>query len=242
MRFAALILCAYTACSQTLYRVEEFAGSNYAGDGKAAVYAPLVQPQGLAFERDGSIIVADAGDHRIRRILPNGLIQTVAGDGWAGFAGDGGPAGASRLQTPYGVAVAPTGDLYIADLGNGRIRKIGQDGQIATFAGGGDQLPSTEVPVKAIEAKLQQPRNVAVDGNGIIYISDFGAHSIYRVTPDGMLLAICGTGESGDTGDDKAANQGQVRRSRGTRVRFGWRALHCGFGQPSCTKNREWLD
>ena len=105
MRFVVFMLCVCSAAGQSLYRIEPFAGTEYAGDGRAAIFAPLLQPQGIAVERDGSIVVADAADHRIRRITPAGIIHTVAGDGIAGFRGDGSPATGSRLQTPYGIAI-----------------------------------------------------------------------------------------------------------------------------------------
>lgn len=194
MRFAVFMLCVCSAAGQSLYRIEPFAGTEYAGDGRAAIFAPLLQPQGMAVERDGSIVVADAADHRIRRITPAGIIHTVAGDGIAGFRGDGSPATGSRLQTPYGIAIGLTGELYIADLGNSRVRVISVDGMISTFAGGGEIAPA-DLPIRATEAKLVQPRNVAVDRTGAVYISDFGGNKVYRVTSDGMLSTIAGTGE-----------------------------------------------
>lgn len=198
MRFAVLIMCVWSAAGQNLYRIEAFAGSEFAGDGKSALAAPLLQPQGIAVERDGSILVADAADHRVRRITPAGFIQTVAGDGVPGFGGDTLPAKASRLQTPYGVAVGPNGEIYIADLGNGRVRVIGPDGVIRTFAGGGETVPA-DLPIRAADARLLQPRNVALDSTGAVYISDFSANRVFRVSPNGMLLPVAGTGEPGDS-------------------------------------------
>lgn len=178
MRFLVVGFLALSIQAESLYRVEHFAGSNYAGDGLSAVVAPLVQPQGLAVDRDGSIIVADAGDNRVRRISPDGLISTVASD----------------LRTPYGVAVGPNSEIYIADLGNNRVRFVNSDGAAATFAGGGDKIPEQGKPIKATEAKLDRPRNVAVDSNGTVYFSDFGANRIYRVTGDGILSVWVDTG------------------------------------------------
>ena len=80
---------------------------------------------------------------------------------------------AAGLHTPYGVAIGPQREIYIADLGNNRVRFVNPDGVIATFAGGGDKLPAAGTPIKATEAKLDQPRNVAVDYSGVVYISDF---------------------------------------------------------------------
>lgn len=180
MRFVLLAIWASAAFSEGLYRVDAFAGSNFAGDGGPAVEAPLVQPQGLAVDRDGSILVADPADHRVRRIRPNGLIDTVAGDGVPGLHG---------LQSPYGIAVGPNREVYIADLGNRRVQVVTLDGSIRTFAGGGEKDPG-ESPAPAVQVKLNQPRNVVVDINGVVYVSDFGARRIYRITRDGMLTAL----------------------------------------------------
>ena len=150
---------------------------NYAGDGQPAVIAPLVQPQGLAVDADGSIIVADAGDNRVSDLTERTIATVAAG-----------------LHTPYGVAIGPHREIYIADLGNNRVRFVTPDGVIATFAGGGDKLPAAGTPIKATEAKLDQPRNVAVDYSGVVYISDFASNRIYRVTTDGMLVVWMETG------------------------------------------------
>ena len=146
MRFVVLVLCAWSACAQSGYRIETFAGTAYGGDGKLATLAPLLQPQGMAVDRDGSIVFADAADHRVRRITSGGIIQTIAGDGIPGFSGDGLPGAAARLETPYGVAFGPNREIYIADLGNHRVRVVGIDGVIRTFAGGGESDPHSMSP------------------------------------------------------------------------------------------------
>jgi sugar lactone lactonase YvrE len=174
VRLLVVVLIAVATYAEPLYRVESFAGTNYAGDGQPAVIAPLIQPQGLAVDQDGSIIVADAADNRVRRILPNGLIATVA----------------AGLRAPYGVAIGANREIYIADLGSNRVRLVMPDGTLTTFAGGGDKLAVPGTPIKATEAKLDQPRNIAVDFSGAVYISDFGANRIYRVTSDGILVAL----------------------------------------------------
>jgi serine/threonine-protein kinase len=240
VRFAVLTLCLWSAAGQTLYRTEPFAGSGYAGDGRSATLAPLLQPQGLAVDRDGSIVVADAADHRIRRITPNGLIYTIAGDGVAGFSGDGLPAGVSRVQTPYGIAIGPNRELYIADLGNGRVRVVSPDGIIRTFAGGGEQLPSAD-PVKPTNAKLSQPRNVAVDANGTVYISDFGANRVYRVGGDGLLVTVAGTGESGES-EDGPANKGKFKGPAGLVIDPTGSLYVADSGNHRVRKIAKWLD
>ena len=152
MRFLVMVLVAVAAYAEPLYRVESFAGTNYSGDGQPAVIAPLIQPQGLAVDENGSIVVADAADNRVRRILPNGLIATLA----------------AGLQAPYGVAIGANREIYIADLGSNRVRLVKPDGTLTTFAGGGDKLAVPGTPIKATEAKLDQPRNIAVDFSGAV--------------------------------------------------------------------------
>ncbi|MYW03171.1 hypothetical protein GT354_33865, partial [Streptomyces sp. SID3343] len=108
-----------------------------AGDGGPGVAAQLNAPAGIVWDAAGNLYIADAREHRVRRLSPNGSIATIAGTGAAGFAGDGGPATAARLSSPRGLAVGPAGELYIADQGNGRVRKVDSVGVITTFAGGG---------------------------------------------------------------------------------------------------------
>ena len=110
--------------------------AGFSGDDGPATQAMLSQPFAVAVASDGSVFIADTDNHRIRRVGPDGIITTVAGNGTSGFSGDGGPALQATLG-PFGVAVGPDGSIYIADATNGRIRQVGPDGIIATFAGNG---------------------------------------------------------------------------------------------------------
>jgi uncharacterized protein (TIGR03437 family) len=174
------------------YTISTVAGGTFAGDGWQATAAYLGSPEGLAFDGRGNLYISDSQDHRIRKIDPSGIITTVAGNGYRGFRGDGGPASEAQLDTPYGLAADAAGNLYIADLGNARVRRISPDGTIDTVAGGPDSL------------KLKQPRNVAVDRGGNLYISDFGDHRVYRVTPDGSVERVAGLGWPGSIPDGDA--------------------------------------
>src|SRR6266568_3977830 len=122
---------------ETTYSVQTVAGSNLVGDGGSALSAQLSDAQCLAVDRQGSVYIADPDNHRVRKVNSAGIIQTVAGVGYAGFSGDGGPAAQARLNAPYGLAADPAGNLYIADLGNNRVRKVSPDGVISTVAGSG---------------------------------------------------------------------------------------------------------
>jgi uncharacterized protein (TIGR03437 family) len=143
----------------------------FSGDGGSAVSASLGFPLGVAFDNAGNLYVADGDNNRIRRIAPGGIISTVAGNGHGGFSGDGGPATAASLNIPSDVAVDSAGNLYIADAGDNRVRKVDTAGIITTVAGtgtdgySGDGGPSTQ-------AMLNYPWGLAVDGAGTVYISD----------------------------------------------------------------------
>jgi uncharacterized protein (TIGR03437 family) len=147
---------------------------------------------------------------------PSYTIQTIAGTGVAGFAGDGGPSAAALLSHPYGLAVDAQGSLYVADIGNARVRKILLDGTIHTVAGGGSIAPGGNGDGgPATSAQFLQPRNVAIDPDGTLYISDFGAHRVYRVTPSGILTTLAGTGGSGFSGDGSTAQLAQLNSPAG---------------------------
>ncbi len=200
------------------YIIQTVAGSDDSRDGGQALAASLIQPEGIATDRAGNVYVADAADNRVRKIATDGSIQTVAGTGVAGFAGDGGPASAALLDQPYGLALDQTGNLYIADLGNARVRKVGIDGSIQTVAGGG-ALPaaSTGQGGPAISAQLSQPRNVALDASGSLYISDFGANQVYQVS-NGILTLLAGTGTAGFSGVGTSALLAELNAPAGLAV------------------------
>ncbi|MGE5487346.1 MAG: hypothetical protein ACM3ZB_05960 [bacterium] len=183
------------AAADTEYTITTIAGGLWAGDGLAATAAQLGAPEGLACDAAGNVYIADALDNRIRVVAPDGRISTWAGTGIRGFSGDGGPASSALLDQPYGLAIDAAGSVYVADLGNARVRRIDADGSIATVAGGGAAEPSDGVA--ATNARLNQPRNLAFDRAGNLYISEFGGHRVYRLAPDGLLHVVAGTGERG---------------------------------------------
>lgn len=180
---------------QLSYSIQTIAGSSNVGDSGPAISAALSDAEGVATDASGNIFIADANDHRVRKITPDGKISTVAGDGFPGFRGDGGPASAARLNTPYGIAVDRAGNLYIADLGNNRVRKVGPDGAIST-------VPGTD--------QLLAPRNVALDAAGTLYISEFGGQRIRKLGADGVVGTAVGNGVAGYTGDGGPAAAAQL--------------------------------
>jgi uncharacterized protein (TIGR03437 family) len=181
-----LAACALAAAAEVTYTITTVAGGTFCGDGRPAAAAWLGAPEGLAVDRAGNIYVSDSQDHRIRKIDSSGVITTVAGDGHPGSRGDGGPATAAQLDAPYGLVLDGAGNLYVADLGNARVRVIAADGVIRAVAAG---------------ARFNQPRNVAVDRFGNLYISDFGDHRVYRVTRAGAVERVAGLGWPGSIGD-----------------------------------------
>jgi len=162
---------------------------SFSGDGGPAAYASLNLPTGVAVDAAGNLFIADNGNHRIRRVAPDGIIGTGAGNGAPGFSGDGGPAAAASLNVPRGVAVDAAGNLFIADTANQRIRRVAPDGIIGTVAGNGVPGFSGD-GVPAATASLNEPSGVAVDAAGNLYIADANNSRIRRVAPDGMITTV----------------------------------------------------
>jgi sugar lactone lactonase YvrE len=154
--------------------------AGYSGDGGAATAAQLRRPRNVAFGPDGSLYIADDDNFVVRRVSPAGTITTVAGTGSAGYSGDGGPATAARLSAVRDVAVDATGNLYIADEDNHRIRRVSPAGVITTFAGTGSRGFSGDGGAPQT-ARVAGPRGVEVTPDGQVLIADTANHRIRRV-------------------------------------------------------------
>jgi uncharacterized protein (TIGR03437 family) len=202
---------------QVSYRIETIAGTDRMGDGGLATAAQMGDIKGVAIDLAGNIYLSDAEYHRVRKISTSGVITTVAGTGVAGFSGDGRAATDAQLHLPYGLAVDTAGFLYIADLGNDRVRRVGPNGVITTVAGNG-QRGSKGENGPATEAQLLAPRNVAVDAAGYVYISEFEGHRIRRVSPGGTITTVAGTGIAGYAGDGYPAGSAQLAFPAGIAV------------------------
>ncbi|MBI2690223.1 MAG: hypothetical protein HYX27_28280 [Acidobacteria bacterium] len=169
----------------------------FSGDGgpaKNAGFAPVgtATHQGVAVDKAGNFYLVDAANSRIRKVDTAGVITTFAGSGSlgnTGFSGDGGPAINAQLSVPFGVAFDSAGNLYIADTGNGRIRKVDTSGIITTVAGRGNGSTLGDGG-PATNAQLANPSDVAVDNAGNIYIADFGHSAIRKVNPSGTISSI----------------------------------------------------
>jgi uncharacterized protein (TIGR03437 family) len=143
----------------------------YSGEGGPAVNASLRSPLGLALDAEGNLFISDPADHRVRRVDSRGVIRTVAGTGRRGYAGDGDAATAASLNEPRGLALDAGGNLYIADSGNHRVRRVGRDGVIATIAGNGEARTAGDRG-QAANASVNNPSAVATDRAGNVFIAE----------------------------------------------------------------------
>lgn len=202
--------------SGTITTVAGTGGRGFSGDGGPAVNAMLNAPLGVELDGGGRLFISDTWNQRIRMVDRTGVITTIAGTGERGFGGDGGPASAATLADPVGIRTDGSGNLYVADLGNERIRRIDRAGRIATVAGGsgggiGDGLP-------AVDAFLSHPGGTAVDGAGNVYIADSGNNRIRRVSAAGTITTIAGTGEQRFSGDGGPATHATLAYPWGVAV------------------------
>ncbi len=182
------------------------------GDGGQGAAAQMSRPWQIAFDGSGNLYITDTDNHAVRKVAPDGIIATIAGTpGMSGFSGDGGLANAAKLNAPIGVAVDGSGNVYIAEAGNNRIRKVtAADGKIATIAGtgsgayGGDGGPATA-------ASLNFPYGLTLDKDGNLYVGDFNNHRIRKINAaDGMISTVAGTGTAGYNGDDRPATEASL--------------------------------
>ncbi|MCY4529942.1 MAG: hypothetical protein OXD46_13040, partial [Chloroflexi bacterium] len=173
------------------------------GDGGRPTLAALTSPVGVAIDSSGDIYIADGAAHRIRKVdIERNIISTIAGTGTPGFSGDGGSASAAALSSPFGLAFDDDDNLYIADSGNHRIRKINlATGIITTVAGSGS--PGFEGDDgSALDAAFHAPHGVDVDQHGNVYIADTLNNRIRKVDVlEGIVTTIAGTGIAGSSGD-----------------------------------------
>ena len=165
------------------------------GDGGRAGWARFLDPVGVAADVAGNVYVVDQEGNRVRKIDTSGIISTLAGTGEAGSGGDGGPASSAQLFHPAGVAADTSGNVYIADTGNRRVRRIDRAGMISTFAGtgdpghGGDGGPATD-------AAIAYPVGVATDAAGNVYVAGPESMGVRRIDASGIITTLAG-GEAG---------------------------------------------
>ena len=188
--------------SASLGTITTIAGTGvagFSGDPSQGITGRLNQPRALALDSSGNLDIADSNNHCIRQLsLSTGVLRTIAGNGTQGYGGDGGPALGASIDTPTGLAVDSSGNVYLADSHNQRIRRISAvTGVITTVAGGGTSL----IASSATGARLLLPRGISFDSSGNLYVADTRAHRILRVAPDGTLTTVAGEGTQGFAGD-----------------------------------------
>ncbi|GHB28668.1 MULTISPECIES: RICIN domain-containing protein [Streptomyces] len=201
-------------------RISTVAGTGVAGpggDNGLAVQAQLNGPREVAVDKAGVLYIADAENHRIRKVTADGKITTVAGTGTAGSGPDGGAATAAPLNRPFGVAVDSVGSLYVLEYNNHRVRKVTADGKISTVAGTGTAGPGGGGG-PAVSATLYRPFGIAVDAADDLYIADTENHRVRKVTADGKISTVAGTGTAGAGGDGGLAASAQLNRPMGVVV------------------------
>ncbi|MBV9300559.1 MAG: choice-of-anchor D domain-containing protein [Acidobacteriaceae bacterium] len=191
--------------------ISRFAGTpnhcGYAGDGGAATDAQLSNPVGIALDASGNLYIADQYNNRIRKVTATtGKISTVAGNGIQSYSGDGGAAIDASLSIPYSVAVDASGNLYIADQFNFRIRKVtASTGKISTIAGNGTSGYSGDGGT-ATSAEISMVYGIASDASGRVFIADTENCVVREVNTKGIIKTVAGTPLScGYAGDDGKA-------------------------------------
>ena len=183
-------------------------------DGTMPLVAQLRGPRAVCADRSGNLYIVDTSNHRVLRLTPGGLLQTAAGNGSKGGAGDEGAARFAQLNTPSACSTDSAGNLFIADTANHAIRKVSLSGAISTVAGSGAAGASGD-EAAATAARLDSPRGVVVDDAGDIFIGDTGNHRIRLVTPDGVIHSIAGTGGAGFAGDGGPATAALLNAPQG---------------------------
>ncbi|HIK58679.1 MAG TPA: hypothetical protein EYF96_06255, partial [Nitrospinaceae bacterium] len=189
-----------------------FAGtgeSGFGGDGGKATDAQLKIPANLGFDKQGNLYIADRNNHRIRKVDTKGIITTVAGNGTAGFSGDGGKATDAQLNLPSGVVVDGKGNIYISDRSNDRVRVVNSKGIISTFAGNGiDDYKGDSGP--ATKASISKPFGLTLDKKGNLYIADRGNNRVRKVNPQGIIHTVAGDGGFFFMGDNGPAYRASI--------------------------------
>jgi sugar lactone lactonase YvrE len=191
--------------------------AGFGGDGSPATRALLNNPQHLAFDAAGNLYVSEVFNNRVRKIDPNGIITTFVGSGPigsgnGGFAGDGGPATSALINGAQALAIDASGNLYLAESLNRRVRKVTQAGIISTVAGGG--TAAVTEGARATEVALGALWGLATDSAGNLFIGDRTANRIFKMSPAGIMSIVAGTGKGGFSGDGGPATQAEINLPR----------------------------
>ncbi len=209
-----LITTALFSQAQIITTIAGNGAAGYSGDGGPAVSAVLNHPFAITTDTLGNIFFADYNNNRVAKINPAGIITTLAGNGTNGFFGDGGAATAAELANPSGVAVDRSGNVYIADKANQRIRMVNTSGVISTIGGNG--TPGyTGDETAATTAEIDSPSDIAVDAGGNILIADYTNQVIRQINTVGIITTIAGNNTAGYSGDGGAATAAALNNPAG---------------------------
>jgi hypothetical protein len=178
----------------------------FSGDGGMATNAGMI-PHGITLDDEGNIYIS--GDNRVRKISTSGIITTIAGTGEHDYNGDNIPATAAKIWGPNGMVFDKYGNLYIADVGNSRVRKVSTSGIITTVAGTGVEGYNGD-NILAVDAQLGKPSALAIDDFNRLYIGDQINYRIRRINKDGIISTIAGIGTAGYTGDNGMATEAKL--------------------------------
>ena len=183
--------------------------SGFSGDNSSAINARLNLPFNIALDASGNLYIADANNHRIRKVSTSGIITTIVGTGIAGFGGDCGAATSAQINFPTGIAVDAADNLYIVDSRNHRIRKVTPWGIVSTIAGTGTVgYSGNNSP--AIAAQLSYPFGIAVSATGTVFFSDNGNARVRKISPSGIITDVAGSANRGYLGDNSLATAAQI--------------------------------
>jgi len=194
-----------------------FAGNGsagFTGDGNVATAAQFIGAAGIAADKMGNVYFSDINNRRIRKVNAAGIISTIAGNGSAGFSGDGGPATSAQLNTPYGIAVDDAGNVYVADELNFRVRKISAAGIISTVAG--SNVGGYAGDGGAATAAELTPLAVAVDNAGNLFVTT--NNRVRKVSTSGIITTVAGNGIAGYSGDGGTATTAKLNQPVGVAV------------------------
>jgi sugar lactone lactonase YvrE len=210
----AALLITTAVSAQTPEIIAGTGKSGFSGDGLPATVAKLRVPSDLFVTPDGSVYIADTGNNRIRRVNPDGKIETIAGNGQRVFTTDGVKATEAGLMSPSSVAVDGAGNIYVAEWTGHRIRKIDKNGILSTVAGNGESGYEGE-NLPATETSLNAPSRIFLDGKGNLFVAEFGSNRVRVVKPNGRISTVAGTGEKGFGGDGGKATGALLDRPNG---------------------------
>jgi hypothetical protein len=213
----AALAPAAQAATNNIFTVAGTGSPGFGGDAGVATAAQLSAPSGVAVMADGGYLIADTTNHRVRRVAPDGTISTVAGTGTAGSLGDGGPATAAQLDSPFGLAVTADGGFLVTELFGQRVRRVSPGGTITTVAGtgtvgfNGDGIPATS-------AQISFPVAVAPMADGGFLLADQNNSRVRRISPGGTITTVAGTGTPGFSGDGGPATAAKISNPNGVAV------------------------